>query len=157
MRTKNGNGKKKSNGKNGNGRHGRPTRLTKAVQKALVAAIERGHYYITACQLVGISYTAFREWQHKGEAGAAPYADFVKALKAAEAKAEDRMLKIVLDAPTIDGKNWQAAMTFLERRHPDRWGRRDRLDAEHSGAITIKIEWSESNGTRGNGDKNADD
>lgn len=23
--------------------------------------------------------------------------------------------------------NWQAAMTYLERKYPERWGRRDRL------------------------------
>jgi len=35
-------------------------------------------------------------------------------------------------------ENWQAIATFLERRYPDRWGRK-RLDIEHSGEVGIKI------------------
>ena len=131
MKKKNGNSKR--NGRNGNG--GRPTRLTKKLQEALIAAIARGNYYSTACHLVGISYEAFHKWVLKGEEGIEPYIQFVQALKTAEAAVEDRMLQVVLDAPTIDGKNWQAAMTFLERRYPDKWSRKERLDLKHEGKI----------------------
>ena len=40
---------------------------------------------------------------------------------------------------TETGGEWLAAATFLERRHPDRWGRKDRtrVDINERKAITI--------------------
>ncbi len=35
-------------------------------------------------------------------------------------------------------EDYRAIRDFLERRYPDRWGRK-RLDIEHSGEIGIKI------------------
>ena len=35
---------------------------------------------------------------------------------------------------------WQAAAWYLERKHPDRWGRRERVDLKHSGQFKQKVE-----------------
>jgi hypothetical protein len=51
--------------------------------------------------------------------------DFCDALQKAEAEFELTCAAIVRQAmPT----NWQAAMTALERRYPQRWARHERLD-----------------------------
>ena len=39
-------------------------------------------------------------------------------------------------AKAAAGGNWQAAMTYLERRDPEHWARRDRLDV----AVNVRKE-----------------
>jgi len=63
------------------------------------------------------------------------YREFVEAIKKAEHEAEVRMVAMWQKHMP---DNWQAIATFLERRYPDRWGRK-RFDIEHSGEIGIKI------------------
>ncbi len=58
------------------------------------------------------------------------YRTFRTAIKKAEAEAEVAAVKCVIDASET---KWQAAMTFLERKFPERWSRGERV--EHSGTI----------------------
>jgi len=84
---------------------------------------------VTACALVGISEQTYYEWLRKGGEGKQPYGEFLESVKKAEAKAEElavgTVIRVGLDP---ENPNWQAAMTYLERRYPERWGRRNRLD-----------------------------
>jgi len=100
---------------------GRPTKLTPEVQAVIIEAVEAGNYFETAAALAKICKQTLYSWIEKGEAGEEPYAAFLDALKGAEAKAEQDALRDVREAQV----GWQAHMTFLERRHPTRWGRRD--------------------------------
>ena len=47
----------------------------------------------------------------------------------AESQAEAAFTKLVADA-AANPKNWTAAAWWLERRHPDDFGRRDRIDVK---------------------------
>jgi hypothetical protein len=117
---------------------GRKTKLTDEVQKRFVDAIRAGNYYETACHYAGIDYSTFRRWMQKGEeqkSGA--FREFCEAVKKAEAESEMRMVTL-WQKQAVD--NWQAARDFLERRFPDRWGRRDRLAAELSGPAGGPVE-----------------
>ena len=114
----------------------RPSKLTPEVTKRLTEAIRAGNYYEAACGYAGIGYSTFRVWMTKGEkAKSGKYREFMDAIKKAEHEAEVRMVAMWQKHMP---ENWQAIATFLERRHPDRWGRK-RLDIEHSGEIGIKI------------------
>lgn len=114
------------------GKGGRPTKLTAETKERLVRAIQQGNYYEPACKYAGITYSAFRQWMKKGEAGEPKYAQFFEDIKKAEAAAEIRMIQEwQRQAP----EDWKAIATFLERRYPDRWGKKDRIAAEHSGLI----------------------
>ncbi len=105
---------------------GRPSKLTPERQARLVEAIASGHYYETACRLAGIHYANFRQWMIKGEAEeSGKYREFYEAITHAEAEAEDHAIQQWQQAMPTD---WRAAQMFLERRHPDRWGKQDRLD-----------------------------
>lgn len=53
----------------------------------------------------------------------------VTAIEKAEGEAEATYTKLVADA-AVSPKNWTAAAWWLERRHPDDFGRRDRLDVK---------------------------
>ena len=105
---------------------GRPCKLTPEVQTKIVAAVRAGNYARVAAQCAGIGESTFYRWLEQGEAEEeGPFREFWEAIKAAEAEAEARAVEMVRKHMK---DSWQAAMTFLERRHPDRWKRRDELD-----------------------------
>jgi transposase len=102
-------------------RTGRPTKLTPEVQERIVTALRAGNYRETASRHAGISYMTFRRWEMKGEA-----------IKKAEADAEVRDLELISKAAE---EQWQAAAWKLERKYPQRWGRRDATKLELSGEV----------------------
>lgn len=111
---------------------GRKTKLTEEVQKRFLDAIRAGNYYEPACHYAGIDYSTFRRWMQKGEEQrSGVFREFCEAVKRAEAESEMRMVTL-WQKQAVD--NWQAARDFLERRFPDRWGRKDKVAAEITGA-----------------------
>jgi len=130
--------------KSDNNKHltGRPTKLTLALQDKICQIIADGHYLITACNAVGIHPETFRRWLEWAESeannGGGIYYEFSLSIKRAEAQAEQALLAVVKDKAII-GKEWLPAMTILERRHPERWGRKDRsiVSIEDHKTITI--------------------
>jgi len=112
---------------------GRPSKLTPELQQKLVDAIRTGNYYSAACAYAGVSYKVFRDWMIRGEAQeSGKYCDFRKAITRAESEAEVRTVALWQKAIPED---WRAAQMFLERRHPDRWGKREKV--EHGGGVSI--------------------
>ena len=114
---------------------GRTTKLTKPVQDRIVELLELGNYQGTAARAAGISRSTFHRWMQRGADDkatntASAYRDFRDSVKKAEANAEVAAVKCVLDGAE---KSWQAAMTYLERKFPERWSRGERR--EHSDAI----------------------
>ena len=107
---------------------GRKTKLTPEVQERIVSAIRAGNYANVAAEYAGIGETTFYRWLQEGrEAESGIYRDFREAVKTAEREAEVRAVAMVQKAMPY---NWTAAMTYLERKHPGRWGRRDRVTME---------------------------
>ena len=67
----------------------------------------------------------------EGEKGAPQSSvDFRRQVLEAEKAAEIRAVALVMKAAVNDPRH---AEWWLERKHPDRWGRKDRLQAEVSG------------------------
>lgn len=103
---------------------GRPASISDpAAIQELLEAVEAGNYWDTAAELAGISQNTIRNWVKRGEDGEIPFTEFLRALKRAERRAEALAVQRVRQAGT-DPRFWAAEMTFLERRHPDRWARR---------------------------------
>ena len=104
------------------------TKLTPELQETLVQAIRAGNYALVAVQYAGISRSTFYRWMQKGQKAATGlYREFYEAIQLAESQAEVRAVAI-LQSHMQD--SWQAAMTFLERKFPERWGRKDRLKVD---------------------------
>ncbi len=104
---------------------GRRTKLTAEVQEKIVSAIRAGNYANVAAGYAGIGERTFYRWLQRGqEAKQGLYRQFWQAVKKAEREAEVRAVAIIQKHME---DNWQAAMTYLERKFPGRWGRRDRL------------------------------
>ncbi len=137
-------------------RTGRLTTLTPELQQDLVTVIAVGNYYTTACAYVGLPESTFYSWLKRGEeellrlvkieteTGKTEkpkkteliYLEFLEAIKKAEAGAE---IAAVLTVKSAFGKNWQAAMTFLERRCSDRWRRRERHEITGADGKPVQV------------------
>ena len=109
---------------------GRPTKCTPELTEKICEYLASGCYVCTACALVGISDQTLSNWKQRGEAGEEPYLGFVDAIKDAEARAEARAVALVQKAMVDD---WKAAMTWMERKFPDRWSRGERREITGAG------------------------
>lgn len=126
-----------------NNKRPKPRKLNNGMITALSEAIAKGNYAVTACQLCGIPESTLYNWlsqaQKDTELGVeSPYTCLMESLKKAEAQAEAELVRVVRETATKK-KEWLPAITFLERRHPDRWGRRDKttVDINENKNITI--------------------
>ncbi len=109
-------------------RVGRRTKLNPEVQDKIVSAIRAGNYACVAAEYAGITQASFYGWLKRGrEEGKGIYFEFLEAVKSAEREAEVRAVAMVQKHMA---NNWTAAMTYLERKFPHRWGRRDRTPVE---------------------------
>jgi transposase len=118
-------------------RGGRPTKLTERLQNRLIALIQQGNYRETAAALSGISPATFHRWMERGAQGRHPYRAFREAVEHAETWAEGIAVRTVQS--NIRAGDWKAAMTWLERKFPDRWGRRNRVEVSgrDGGPVTV--------------------
>lgn len=122
-------------------KRGPPTALTEEVSRKVCDAIRGGNYLETAAAYAGISRTSLHEYLKRGRRKDAeePFASFVAAVDEAMGEAETSFVVRVASAAR-DPRHWTAAAWWLERRFPERWGRRDRV--EHTGAGGGPIEVS---------------
>lgn len=104
--------------------NGRPAGIGNAdTVRELLEHIEAGCYPEIAAELSGVSLFTLNYWIKRGDAGETPYDQFSRAVKRAAAKAELTEIGKVRKAGE-DPRFWAASMTYLERRHPERWARR---------------------------------
>jgi hypothetical protein len=108
-------------------------RLTSELIEKLASTIMKGAYVETAVALHSISKNTFYRWlrQAKSDNPTALCQELSHAVEKAMAEAELRDMEVI-DQAAQSGQ-WQAAAWRLERKHPDRWGRRDRFQLEHTG------------------------
>lgn len=107
---------------------GRPSKLTPEMQTQIVQLLSAGNFVETVCDYVGIHKDTFYEWFSRGERGwqkdqkPINYVEFSDAVKKAISQVEITTVNDLRKGP----QNWQAKAWWLERRHPDKWGNRQR-------------------------------
>ena len=137
----------------GKGKRGQQPWLNATRHEIIVKAVRLGHYKIHAAQLAGISHFTLDQWIARGEGNEpgrpccdvgiavkdmAPddaekithdciYVRFAHDVRLAEAERINEALEVIRAAPKESLRNWPAAMTYLERRYPEFFGRRDRV------------------------------
>lgn len=118
---------------------GRPSKLTQEVQDQIVQILQAGNWLETASAYAGVDPSTVRRWMAKGEGEDAeePYRAFCAAIKQARAQAEIRAVTLIQKAAQ-DG-TWQASAWYLERSHPDRWGRK-RLEITGADSQPVRVE-----------------
>ena len=136
---------------------GRPSKLTDAVWQTLIDNVKKNNYVSVCCMAAGISHTTLSNWMSHAKdceeylthnnielpdtwnevtdniiekfpevlQDKLIYWYLFADLKRAEAQGIIDLSANVSDAAP---KNWLAAMTLLERRHPDMYGKRDAVD-----------------------------
>jgi transposase len=103
---------------------GRPSKLSGAVTARLVEAIRAGNYLETAAAYAGIDKATLHRWLKRGRRSErGPLREFCASVEKALADAEVRDVALIGKAAA---EQWQAAAWRLERKFPDRWGRRQR-------------------------------
>ena len=127
---------------------GRPTKLTVELTNKICDMLRAGNYLETAAAYAGIDKATLHRWMKRGarelervqaiEGGAEiaeeeqMFVDFCNSIKKALAEGEVRDMVIISNAAKQD---WKAAAWKLERKFPEKWGRKERLDANltHTG------------------------
>jgi hypothetical protein len=90
---------------------------------ALVAALVAGNYLDTACRLSDIAYSGVRAWLKAADEGDERYDTVARLVRAAESIAEAEAVMLVRSAGS-DPRFWAAPATWLERKFPQKYGRR---------------------------------
>ena len=93
-------------------------------KEALFELLADGLPVTLATAAAGIGRTTFYKWLDDPA--------FADRVEAAQARAVAPLLERIRSA--ADAGQWQAAAWILERRWPGEFGRRDRLQTEHTGA-----------------------
>ena len=115
---------------------GRPSKLSEETKKKLYEAVSKGNYLEDACLYAGISYNTFRRWMIRGEeAQTGEYREFYETVKSLEAS----VIVELVGSWRERMDSWQSIAAFLEKRFPERFGRR-RVELLGSGGGPIEIE-----------------
>lgn len=128
---------------------GRPTKLNDKVQHKIVTAIKQGNYIETASAYAGINKSTLYDWLKRGQREIdrvskdgrlrvrkkeQKYVEFSNLVEKALAESEMRDVLLIGKAAETQ---WQASAWRLERKFPDKWGRKVQQQIEHSGGINI--------------------
>lgn len=131
----------------------RPTKLNTEVHEAVCKALRAGNNRPASCAFGGITYQTMLNWSKRAQASIQalqggesiddselPFVEFLEGVQKAEGQAEVGAVAIIQKAARegIDGQ-WQAAAWWLERKFPDRWGRRERIDRREPIGEKIQI------------------
>lgn len=131
---------------------GRPTVLTPEVTDTILTLVRAGNYLEVAAAAAGVSRDSLFEWLKRGarerrsvtdgkrqkpRKSEQPFVDFSDALQKARGTSEAADLEVIRRAAV---KNWQAAAWRLERKHPQRWGRRERHEITGKDGGPVKSE-----------------
>lgn len=100
----------------------RPTKLSPELEAQIVTLLRAGNYPETAAAAAGISRATFYNWLREG----------ARAKRGVKRQFRDRVLRAIAESEALDlevirkasAEHWQAAAWRLERRFPDRYGRR---------------------------------
>ena len=111
---------------------GRPTKKTPELIGKLLEALSNGVHRKVAATTCGISSRTLELWVQADE-------ELAERIEAVENEVEQKIVgSIVLAAANGDLK---AAQWYLERRYPDRWGRRVVVSAEAPAAEGERPDW----------------
>lgn len=108
---------------------GRPCKLTPELQGEICQYIAGGNTFERACILVGIHRVTFMRWRNKGQiAKSGKFCDFCNAVKRAEEQFKAHNIDLIQQAAN---KQWQAAAWLLERKYPEEFGRREKIEVSN--------------------------
>lgn len=116
----------------------RRRKLTPELIEQAAKLVSAGNYLSHVAQYLGVHPDTFYRWLREGErAKSGLVRQFYEAVKRAEAEAIARNIALIQKA--AQEGNWQAAAWWLERKYPEEWGRKDKMDIHTEGGLVIRI------------------
>lgn len=105
-------------------KNGRPSKLTPEITERFLTAIKLGATYELACKYAGITYQTLLNWREREEAA---FLQFFEDVTRAEGQAVVQWLAVLEKHKDATG---QWAAWKLERRYPETFGRRDKIQID---------------------------
>ena len=124
------------------GLKGRKIVLTEEICNKICEYIAMGNYVDDCCQAVGISRSTYYKWRKLGKTGEEPYATFLERVLEAEAKSIVSHVGIIHD--TAETGNWLASAWLLERKYPNRFGKREQMALNTDKEFKLEISTAKS-------------
>lgn len=124
-------------------RNAHPQKLNRTVCDKIVEGVLKGNYVSTVCQSVGINRSTYYDWKKKGKQGIEPYKQFYDRVTEAEAQAEMDILNVIY-TNAIDEGNWVSSAWILERKYPDRFGKREQMALATDNDFKLEISTAKS-------------
>lgn len=119
---------------------GRKTKLTNEIQEQICKYVRLGIPLKFAAEACGIGERTIYYWIERGKKSTrGKYLQFLQSIKKAEAESIIKDVAI-LEKSAHEG-SWQAAAWKLERRYPEFFGKKEKM--EHSGEIKTKIKFED--------------
>lgn len=121
---------------------GRPTDCTPETTERVCAGLRMGMTWAAAAAHAGMHISSLVDWKARGRDGEEPFAAFLAATQRAEDECEARDVAQLDELTQMDCQGDPALMKIkadalkfrLERRRPDGWGRRDKVES------TVKLD-----------------
>ena len=108
---------------------GEPVKFNQARVDVILELLRQGISRRGAAETSGVSARTLQRWMKKGEDGEGEEWElFTRQVHGAEASAEYNAVNVILEA--AEKGDWRAAAWWLERRHPQQWGKRQRIEVE---------------------------
>jgi hypothetical protein len=121
---------------------GRPPKLAPEILARICDALRAGNYRETAAAYAGVRKSTLYDWLRRGaKAPRGIYRELHDAVEKALADSEARDVALIGKAADRD---WQAAAWRLERKFPERWGRRQHHDVDANIKSTVKVSSEEA-------------
>ncbi len=121
----------------------KPYKLDDELTDRLLQAIRLGSYIEHACAYAGINSSTYRRWRKNAEEEIEPFKSLFEQINQAEAEGIMRRIGRIEKAAQ-DG-NWTADAWLLERKYPDKFGKRDRitLQADPNAPVEVNLNWAD--------------
>ena len=98
-------------------------KLSKEIIGVISKILEEGNYREVACKMAGIHRKTLANWMKRGEhEKGGLYGELYEAVSLAEGTFEVSAVRLIQKAALT---SWFAAAWLLERKWPERWGRRE--------------------------------
>lgn len=126
----------------GNENSGRLTKFDEKVALKIIDLVRGGNYIDVAAAASGVGRSTLYEWLRKSAEGDESFNGFSGRVHEAASEAEARAVLNVQKA--AQAGDWKASAWYLERKHWQRWSKRDFLTADvnsnHTETLEVKIE-----------------
>ena len=105
------------------------SKLTPQLQAEFCKALENGASILGACGHVGITEPTYYNWIKRANEAKTKtkYVKFKECVETAKEKALFNFEQVIVSASM---EHWQAAAWMLERRYPNMYGKRDKIEAD---------------------------